>query len=296
MLEFHPITLVDKPRAEKILYATDNMGCEYCFGTLYIWRNVYKTKLAFYGDMLVAKYVTRQGTVYCCPTGEGDFKEMLQLVIDDAHAEGNRVVIGGCSAAEKEKIEAAMPGVFTFSADDSSFDYIYSAEKLATLSGKKYHGKRNHISAFVRNNPDWVFEEITDENIGRCAAMNERWLMLNEHKDESAISAEHNALNAAIADYKALGFYGGLIKAGGEIVAFSFGEKLKDGVFCTHFEKAYAAVQGAYPIINREMAVRLKENYELINREEDTGAPGLRKAKQSYYPEIWLEKFTAECD
>lgn len=296
MLEFHSITLADKPRADKILLNTSNLGCEYCFGTLYIWRNIYKTKIAFHGDMLVAKYRTQQGTVYCCPTGEGDFKEMLGLVIDDAHNDGNKVVIGGCSAEEKERIESVLPGIFSFSADESSFDYIYSSEKLATLSGRKYHGKRNHISAFIRNNPDWTFEEITKDNLGKCAAMNERWLILNEYKDESAISAEHNALNAAIADYEALGFYGGLIKAGGEIVAFSFGEKLKDGVFCTHFEKAYASVQGAYPIINREMAVRLKDEFEYINREEDTGAEGLRKAKQSYYPEIWLEKYVAECD
>lgn len=296
MLDFHPITLADKPRADEILLAAPNMGCEYCFGTLFIWRNIYKTQIAFHGSMLTAKYVAEDGVCYCCPVGEGDFAEMVELIVKDAEKDGNRTVILGCSAEDKAKIESLFPGKFTFTADDSRFDYIYSAEKLATLSGKKLHGKRNHISAFVRNNPEWIFEEITGENLGQCAAMNERWLMLNEYKDEVAISAEHNALNEAIAHYEELGLWGGLIRAGGEIVAFSFGERLNDKVFCTHFEKAYATVQGAYPIINREMAVRLKGEYELINREEDTGAPGLRKAKQSYYPEIWLEKFSAECD
>lgn len=296
MLDFHPISLADKPEADRILLAAENNGCEYCFGTLFIWRNVYKTQLAFHGSMLTAKYVIEDGVCYCCPVGEGDFKEMVELIIADAQKDGNRAVILGCSAEDKARIEQLFPGKFSFTADDSRFDYIYSSEKLATLSGKKYHGKRNHISAFVRNNPDWSFEEITQENIGQCAAMNERWLMLNEYKDETAISAEHNALNEAIANYEALGLWGGLIRAGGEVVAFSFGERLNGKVFCTHFEKAYASVQGAYPIINREMAVRLKDEYELINREEDTGAPGLRKAKQSYYPEIWLEKYSAACE
>lgn len=296
MLDFHPITLADKPRADEILLTAPNMGCEYCFGTLFIWRNIYKTQIAFHDSMLTAKYVTEDGVCYCCPVGEGDFAEMVELIVKDAKKDGNRTVILGCSAEDKAKIESLFPDKFTFTADDSRFDYIYSAEKLATLSGKKLHGKRNHISAFVRNNPEWTFEEITGENLGQCAAMNERWLMLNEYKDEVAISAEHNALNEAIAHYDELGLWGGLIRAGGEIVAFSFGERLNDKIFCTHFEKAYATVQGAYPIINREMAVRLKGEYELINREEDTGAPGLRKAKQSYYPEIWLEKFSAECD
>ncbi|MBQ7101672.1 MAG: DUF2156 domain-containing protein [Clostridia bacterium] len=296
MLDFHPITLADKPRADEILLNAANMGCEYCFGTLFIWRNIYKTQIAFHGSMLTAKYFTEDGVCYCCPVGEGDFAQMVESIILDAKKDGNRTVILGCSAEDRAKIESLFPNKFTFTADDSRFDYIYSAEKLATLSGKKLHGKRNHISAFVRNNPDWTFEEITAENIGQCAAMNEHWLMLNEYKDEVAISAEHNALNEAIANYAELGLWGGLIRAGGEIVAFSFGERLNGKIFCTHFEKAYATVQGAYPIINREMAVRLKDEYELINREEDTGAPGLRKAKQSYYPEIWLEKFSAECD
>ena len=296
MLDFHPITLEDKARAEDILLATDNMGCEYCFGTLFIWKNVYKTQIAFHGNMLVAKYYMQDAVNYCCPTGDGDFAEMVELVIEDAHRNGVKPVIGGCSLAEKQKLEELFPSKFTFTADDSRFDYIYKSTDLANLSGRKYHSKRNHISAFIKNNPDWSFEEISPANIGQCASMNERWLMLNEYKDEEAISAEHNALNVALAHFDELGFYGGLIRVGYEVVAFSFGEKLKDGIFCTHFEKAYSTVQGAYPIINREMAIRLCDEYELINREEDTGAEGLRKAKRSYYPEIWLEKYIAECD
>ncbi len=296
MLEFHPITLADKSKADKILMSTDNMGCEYCFGTLFIWKNIYKTQLAFHGDMLVAKYFTREGISYCCPIGEGDFAEMIELIIADAEREGVKTVIGGCSLEEKQRIEELFPGRFTFTADDSRFDYIYKSSDLAQLSGRKYHGKRNHISGFIKNNPDWRFEEINPANIGQCAAMNERWLILNEYKDEEAISAEHNALNVALKHFDELGFYGGLIRAGREVVAFSFGEKLKDGIFCTHFEKAYSSIQGAYPIINREMAIRLADKYELINREEDTGSEGLRKAKRSYHPEIWLEKYVAECE
>ena len=296
MLDFHPISMADKSRAEKIFALSDNVGCEYCFGTLFIWKNVYKTQIAYSGDMLVAKYITQDGVNYCCPTGDGDLKQMTQLIIDDARKEGNRVVIAGCSLDEKNKLETLFPGKFTFSADDSRFDYIYKSSDLANLAGRKYHGKRNHISAFIKNNPDWTFEEINPANIGQCAAMNERWLILNEYKDEEAISAEHNALNLALAHFDELGLYGGLIRAGREVVAFSFGEKLKENMFCTHFEKAYSSVQGAYPIINREMAIRLCDDYEFINREEDTGSEGLRRAKRSYHPEIWLEKYIAECD
>ncbi len=296
MLDFHPITLEDKPLADKILLNTESMGYEYCFGNMYIWKNIYKTQIAFHNNMLVAKYIVDNSLAYCCPVGSGNFKEMVELVMEDARANGSPAVIADCSTEIKQLLETLFPNKFKFRVDDGSFDYIYSAQKLATLAGRKYHGKRNHISSFIKNNPDWRFEEITSQNIGQCAAMNERWLMLNEHKDENDISAEHNALNLAISAYSQLGFYGGLIRAGGEVVAFSFGENLGNNVFCTHFEKAYSTVNGAYPIINREMAVRLKDNYTYINREEDVGVPGLRRAKQSYYPEIWLKKYIAECD
>lgn len=296
MLEFHPITLEDKPRADAILFSADNMGCEYSFGTLFVWRKVYKTEIAFWGDMLVAKYHTPSGYSYCCPVGKGDFKQMLGLVLLDAQRHSAKAIIGACSENDKARIEQAYPEKFTFEADDSRFDYIYSRDNLAELKGKKYHGKRNHISFFEKNNPDWRFEFINKDNIGQCAAMNELWLKENEHKDEQEISAEHNALNEAMANFEELGLVGGLIRADNRVVAFSIGEMIKEDMFCTHFEKAFAAVRGAYPIINREMARNVATDCVYINREEDTGDEGLRKAKQSYYPAVWLTKYTASCE
>ncbi|HBL41068.1 MAG TPA: hypothetical protein DDY98_05670 [Ruminococcaceae bacterium] len=293
MLDFHPITLNDKCAVDSVLLSSENLSCEYAFGTIYIWKNVYQSQISICDDIFTASYRTPEYNCYCCPQGKGDFEKAVAELSADAKSKGNVLRINACSEQEVQKIEALFPNRFAFLSDDSCFDYIYSAEALANIAGRKFHDKRNHIAIFERTYPNWTFEEITQANIVECAEMNERWLRLNESKDEVHLSAEHKALNLALADYKALGFYGGLIRAQGKVVAFSFGEKLNNTTFCTHFEKAYADINGAYPLINREMARRLQADFQFINREEDTGAPGLRRAKQSYRPAVWLKKFSA---
>ena len=294
MLDFHEITPADKLPAERILLNSENQSCEYAFGNVFIWQKIYRTQISLADDMLVIAFRTPDEFSYCCPQGSGDFTAKIEEL--SAHAKqhnGRRLFLYACTEEEAQKLERLFPNRFTFSQNEDYFEYIYSAEDLAVLAGRKYHDKRNHIAAFERNYPDWTFEEITRRNIGQCAEMNERWLRLNEYKDEVQLSAEHHVLNLAMAHYEELGFYGGLIRADGRVVAFSFGERLNHTTFCTHFEKAYADVKGAYQMINREMARRLLPDYQLINREEDAGAPGLRRAKQSYHPTVLLRKINA---
>ena len=293
MLDFHEITLQDKPRAEAILRQCECQSCEYAFGNVFIWRKIYHTQISLSDDMLVIAFQTQDESSFCCPQGSGDFAKTIEELSALAGQRGHRLFLYGCSEQEAQRIDRLFPNRFSFSVNEDFFEYIYASEALASLSGRKYHDKRNHIAAFERNYPDWTFEEISRKNIGQCAEMNERWLRLNEYKDEVQLSAEHNVLNLAMAHYDELGFYGGLIRAGGRVVAFSFGERLNQTTFCAHFEKAYADVRGAYQMINREMARRLQADYLYINREEDTGAPGLRRAKQSYHPAIWLKKINA---
>lgn len=293
MLDFHPITLEDKPAADAILMNTANLSCEYAFGNLFIWRHVYRSQISLSGNILIVSYQTPEGVCYSCPQGGGDFEKAVSELLTLAEKSGRALRINDCSKQDMQKLQACFPDRFDYSYDDGYSDYVYAASDLANLVGRKYHDKRNHISIFERTYPDWSFEVITKNNIGQCAEMNERWLLMNEQKDEVHLSAEHNALNSAMAHYDELGFFGGLIRADKRVVAFSFGERLNADTFCVHFEKAFANVNGAYPIICREMARRLQDTFTYLNREEDTGTPGLRRAKQSYRPVLWLKKYSA---
>lgn len=188
----------------------------------------------------------------------------------------------------REKVEAMFPGKFEFEPLRDSYDYIYLTENLINLPGKKFHGKRNHIAAFVRDN-EWSYEPITADNLDECIAMNAEWERRNREKDPEAMDDELDAINISFKNYFELGFVGGLLRANGEVVAFTFGEEMNPEMFCTHIEKAYADVRGAYPMINREFAANALSQYKYVNREDDTGSEGLRKAKLSYYPDILLE-------
>ena len=178
--------------------------------------------------------------------------------------------------------------------DRDSSDYIYLQEKLSSLSGKKLHAKRNHIHRFEEEYPDWTYESITEENEEECARMAMEWCMQNCMTEEERIEYdkidESRLVVYAIRHREQLGFVGGAIRAAGKIIAITLGEPLTKDTFVVHFEKAYADIQGAYPIINREFVKHEMAEYQYVNREEDMGEEGLRKAKLSYRPEILLEK------
>ncbi|MEG1436658.1 MAG: phosphatidylglycerol lysyltransferase domain-containing protein, partial [Oscillospiraceae bacterium] len=161
-----------------------------------------------------------------------------------------------------------------------------------TLPGKKFHSKRNHISNFEKTY-DWSYEEINKENMQECIEMNRKWEAENKMRNPDGMNKEELAIIRAFDNFDELGFKGGLIRANGEVVAYTMGERLNDNTFCTHIEKAFADIRGAYPIINREFAKNTLTEYEFVNREEDMGIEGLRKAKLSYNPVYLVSKYRA---
>ena len=198
------------------------------------------------------------------------------------------------------ELEEFFPGQFTFTADRDGYDYLYEIDRLADLGGKRLHAKRNHINRFMENNPSWTYEEITPESLGECLAMDKEWyrrsLSREGEAEERDLGDEGVALRQAMEHYQALGLEGGLIRVYGEVVAFTMGDLLNSDTYDVHFEKAYGELQGAYAMINREFArwVRGRHpNVRYLNREDDMGVEGLRKAKESYYPDQMVEKHTA---
>ena len=125
----------------------------------------------------------------------------------------------------------------------------------------KYHSKRNHISNFVKNYPDWSYENINVQNISECIDLHTNWIENKDNADsDSDYSLEFEAVLSGFENYSDIGFKGGLIRVNNKPIAYTFGEKLNDHCFVTHFEKAPSDIQGAYAIINREFAKRLEED------------------------------------
>lgn len=292
MLDFKTPEISDKSWVDSCLKHAKNMNCEYTFGNLFIWSVAYSTQICHYKDFMICKWGKGSETNYSLPIGEGDFTDAINQIVDDAKSNGITPVIYGITTTYLSMLKDAFLGKFTYELDDSTFDYIYSVDKMANLVGKKYHAKRNHINNFKKNNPDWQFEELSKNNIDECIQFHTKWINKKEDNDAD-YSFEFEAVLRAFEYFEQLNLKGGLIRVNGEVIAYTLGEEQSDKCFVSHFEKATADIQGAYAIINQEFSKNCLSKYTYVNREEDLGLEGLRKAKQSYYPEIWLEKHTA---
>lgn len=293
MLEFRNPILEDKLWAGKILKSSSFYGCEYTFGNIMMWHEVYKNKIARFEDFLVTCSQGEQ-LMFAFPAGDGDLKKIISEMENYAASFGQKLKIFGVTEKSIDTLEKLFPGKFTFTMHRGSCDYIYLTEKLAQLKGKKFHGKRNHIAAFEKAFPQWKYHEIDKSNIDLCIDMNRRWEKENLERNPRDLSNEQKAISIAFENFFDLDLVGGFITANDSVVAYTIGEEINSDVFCTHIEKAFGDVRGAYPIINREFAKNTISSYKYVNREEDLGEEGLRKAKLSYQPDILLEKYTAE--
>ena len=292
-LEFRAPRIEDREWVTALMASSERESCEYCFGNIFIWSPIYQTHIARFEDYFLA-VGTGEDVSYCFPMGCGDLRRAIDAMYDYSRANGQLFRIYGVTERDKQLLDAVYPGRFEFEIDRDFFDYIYTQQDLATLSGKKYHAKRNHISAFEKNGA-YQYERITAENIPDCIEMDKIWKTLNIDKNPVELENEYRALNRAFENYEALHLRGALLRLDDVVVAFTMGEAMGRYMFCTHFEKAFSHVRGAYPMINREFAARELRAFPLINREEDTGDEGLRKAKLSYHPLKLLVKYNAVC-
>ena len=187
-------------------------------------------------------------------------------------------------------IEQAMPGFFRYERDPNNDDYVYSTYDLINLEGKKYHQKRNHINRFLKNY-EYTYESIDDSNIEECIAAEIEWLKGKE--PDRSLQDEKIAIMEALNNFDQLGLKGGALRIDGKIQAFSIGDLLNPEMVVIHFEKANTEYHGSYAMINQQFAANCWKDIPYINREEDMGIPGLRKAKRSYHPIKMVEKYTA---
>lgn len=300
MIEFHKPQLTDKPWVDELLRRADHRGCEYNFTNLFVWSDAYDQRIARVGDFLVTRLCGSLGCSYIYPAGAGDIAPVLAALEQDAAERGAPLHLVCLTQPQVRELDSLFPGRFTFEADRDGFDYLYDIDRLADLGGKKLHAKRNHINRFVENNPSWVYEDITPESLPECLEMDKEWYrrsMIREGlAEERDLGDEGRALRLAMEHYHDLGLEGGLIRVYGEVVAFTMGDLLSSDTYDVHFEKAYGELQGAYAMINREFARRVRQRHpqvRYLNREDDMGVEGLRKAKESYYPDLMVEKYSA---
>lgn len=295
MADFRKIEISDKEWVDEILKRAACESLENNFTTAYIWRKIYDLKISpLCGGDFFSTMTNKTEISFLPPSGSGDIKAAFEEIFDYCKKEGISPRFYSVTEKNREEMEKLFPDMFDFSQVRSAADYVYEAEKLKTLSGKKLAAKRNHINRFCENNPDWKYEEITRENIDEAYKMNEEWCAAVGCGEDRSLMEECCAVREAFAHFFELGLSGGLIRANGKVVAYSMGDRQSADTFLVHIEKAFPTVQGAYPIINREFVRHNCEGYTFVNREDDAGDEGLRRAKLSYRPAFLVTKYKAE--
>ena len=291
MIDFQPLDSSQKALVDKYLSTTSERGCEYGFVNLYLWG---RQKAAFIHDTMVFFSQFNRRSVYLYPVGTGDKKPVLEALMEDAKKRGIPCRLSGLTEADRQELDALFPGKFRFHYDRDSFDYVYSIEALATLKGKKLQKKRNHLNRFRDAHPDHSVEPITEENLPEVTALVEQWYRLRLAQDPHAdYQMEQAAIQKALKHKNVLDLEGLMLRVEGKPVAMTMGSRLNLTTFDIHFEKALDIADGAYAAINNAFARYLQEKYpELLwlNREDDMGLEGLRKAKLSYNPDHMIEK------
>ena len=292
MISFKDIELTDKEVITSYTQNSPRRNCDLSFSNLCSWRFLYDTQFAVQDGFLILKFWAGDKLVYMMPVGNGDLKKVLEDMIEDAGQEGERFCMLGVCAGMRADLEAIMPGKFHFEADRDYADYLYLRTDLSTLAGKKFQAKRNHLNKF-RRTYNYEYVPLTPDRIRECLVLEAEWGYVNNCDQHEGTGNERRALIYALHNFEALGLTGGILHVDGKIVAFTFGMPINQDTFGVHVEKADTSIDGAYAMINYEFANHIPEQYIYVNREEDLGIEGLRKAKLSYQPTIILEKYMA---
>ncbi len=294
MIEFRPVRLEDRATIERFTMSSDITNCDLSFANMFCWQEVYHSAWAIVDGFLVIRFHIDGGDRlgYMQPVGEGDCARIIPALREDAHAHGQRLRIIGLTDRGREMIRQMHIGQFAFESDRALEDYVYAADDLRNLPGRRYQPKRNHINRFMAEYPDYRYEELTPDRFDECMQLEREWRR-NHEGHTSELCAEQRAMQRAFAHFAELGMTGGCIYVGERMVAFTYGSAVNDHTFDTHVEKADTDYDGAFTVINCLFARHLPERFTLINREEDLGIEGLRRAKLSYHPAVIQHKFTA---
>ena len=267
------------------------IGCELTAANNILWSEFYDTSFVIVEDMLsYCKVKDGKPVMFTFPIGKHDPRKAFDYIykwFEDHNMEFTLYLVHPEMFA---RIEEWYPGKFNIEYNRDEADYLYEYKTLAELKGKKLHGKRNHINRFEENYPDYIYEAIDEGNYMECVELAYNWEQDNNPEGSEDKQYERAIIETALNNMKELGLKGGLIRVDGRVIAFTLGEPINDKCFVVHFEKAYADIQGAYPMINREFVRRELKGYKYINREEDLGIPGLRHAKTSYQPVRLVDK------
>ncbi len=279
---------IEKSDIAVIREYTQNCGIQSCDFTLcgiYLWGVYYKYEICVYKNTLFIKGIDESGrAAFAVPFGEMDTSNAVARVRDYCkmhNIEPRFSFVPKCALP-------AFSGGSALKLEGWS-DYIYSAESLSTLSGKRLHKKKNRFNKFIKTYENHRFLCVNSENIDRLREFYEHFKAENP-ADSERLFAEKEIIQRLLDDYHELGLNGGMLEVNGEIIAFAIGERVGDTLY-VHFEKALRSFDGAFEAVNCFFVREFANGATFVDREEDMNDLGLRQAKTAYAPLYLVDKY-----
>lgn len=288
MPKIRPLSLDDRHLVSSALRSQPPMISELTFSNLFGWRQgrpVYVTEIM---DSLVflidgADKNDARKILFGPPVGAAQPSAVLDALSNS---------LAGAVRMPENVTTACREIGLTVKEDRDNADYVYLKKDLAELTGRKFAKKRNQIKLCLQMHA-CEYEPVIADNLEECKAMQEHWCGLRNCIETPGLCSEYAAIMETLGHYEKFGLIGGAIRINGKIEAYSMGEQLTPDTAVVHFEKAMPEYQGLGQLINNWFARYGLEKFTFINREQDLGIPGLRQAKESYYPHHLVMKYTA---
>jgi hypothetical protein len=288
---FKPIALEDRPFLHDLIWRSQPETSELTFTNLFVWRAHYGIQWSVYKDWVLLIAVAPGGeTTAFPPLGPAPRLEPVRVILDWLEGDGH-----GCEprlerADARLLAELGSGGEFAAGPDRDQFDYVYPTADLIALEGSRYHGKRNHIARFTEAHA-YAYARLEEAHVIPCLGLAEAWCTVKRCDEDMDLMDEWDAVRECLANFRRLEVRGGVVLVEGKVEAFTLGELLNATTAVVHFEKANPDIPGLYAVINREFCRNEWSSVPFVNREQDLGEPGLRKAKLSYHPVRLAEKF-----
>ncbi len=278
--EFSELALADRAVLHPLFRRVGNGISEFTFANLYLFREKHSYRIArLGGDLYVVAGQDGGESFFMLPFGLCE-DGLLADLFDG---------LGVMRAVSESQSQVLAGKGYVVAEDRDNFDYLYSRRELVELSGRKFHKKKNHVNAFLREY-DYEGQPLREEYREEALAILEGWAAARDGV------ADYVAAKEALENMWELQLCGGIYYVEQQPVAYTLGEENAGGSsFLIHFEKAIRAdeFRGIYQFVNQAFASILPEQYETINREQDLGDAGLRQAKQSYNPVGFVKKWRA---
>lgn len=292
-IEFKTIDIESIPEILPILSKAGSRTCDYTVAGILMWSDYFKYQYAILENTLFIKGAMEDNLskpAFSMPIGDMPLGRAIELIRD--YCLENNLPLNFSAVPEDRIHDFYNMGACKIEELVDWADYLYLADDLVNLPGNKYNKKRNHIHKFISEHPDYKFEPLTSKNINEVRDF--FMLMATEGDiDGSTASEERFQVFKVLENYEHYPFEGAVLSTEENgIVAFTVGEVIGDTLF-VHIEKMNHSVNGAGETINKLFAASMKQSHEItyVNREEDVGDEGLRKAKMSYHPVMMLKKY-----